>query len=174
MLAFVLPVTAVLWWWGLFSTASVEVAERGNYHYAYLEAQGAYSKLADRQKEVLRALKQQDIAAHAQITVILSDPRSTPYQELRAYTGYVIAEGTQVGKPLQVGKVSKREVVIAKIKAHPLFAYGKAYSALLHYIEQHDMSLHLPTVEIYDNSVLQVEMPVTTAAAINDNPGVYP
>lgn len=174
MLAFVLPVTAVLWWWGLFSTASVEVAERGSYRYAYLEAQGAYSKLADRQDEVLHALKQQDIAAYAQITVILSDPRSTPYQELRARTGYVIADGAQVDKPLQVATVPRREVVIAKIKAHPLFAYGKTYSALLQYIEQHDMPLHLPTVEIYDNSVLQVEMPVTAAATLDDNPGVYP
>jgi effector-binding domain-containing protein len=174
VLAFVLPVTAVLWWWGLFSTASVEVAERGGYRYAYLEAQGAYSKLEDRQKEVLHTLKQQGIATHAQITVILSDPRSTHYQELRARTGYLIAEGVQIDKPLQVATVSRRQVVVARIKAHPLFAYGKTYSALLHYIEQHDMSLHLPTVEIYDNSVLQVEMPVTTAAAIDDNPGVYP
>ena len=77
LLAFVIPVTAVLWWWGLFSAPEVETGERGAYRYAYLDAQGAYSKLESKQKEVRRALDSQGIAAGPQITVMQSDPRTT-------------------------------------------------------------------------------------------------
>lgn len=174
ILAFVLPVTAALWWWGLFSTAAVEVAERGGYRYAYLDAEGAYSKLADKRKEVLHALQQQGLAADAQITEILTDPRVTPYQQLRARTGYQVAQDAQPAAPLKVAIIPPRKVVVASIKAHPLFAYGKTYSALLAYAERHDMPLRLPTVEIYDDSVLQVEMPLAAANQYDDKPGVHP
>jgi hypothetical protein len=37
----------------MFASASVEVAERGPYRYAYLNAQGYYSKLAARQQQTI-------------------------------------------------------------------------------------------------------------------------
>ena len=163
LLVFAVPVTAVLWWWGLFSAAEVETETRGNYRYAYLDAVGAYSKLESKQKEVLAALDSQGIAAGAQLTVMQSDPRTTPYKELHAQTGFVIDDKSVPQPPLKLGTIPVREVVSATIKAHPLFAYGKTYSALLDYTEAHDMTLHLPTVEIYENSVLRVEMPRTAA-----------
>ena len=67
LLAFVIPVTAVVRWWGLFSAPEVETGERGAYRYAYLDAQGAYSKLEYKQKEVRRALEMRgpvDVLTH--------------------------------------------------------------------------------------------------------------
>ena len=154
LLAFVIPVTAVLWWWGLFSAPEVETGERGAYRYAYLDAQGAYSKLESKQKEVRRALDNQ---------------RTTPYKELRAQTGFIIAEGAMPAAPLKLGTIPSRQVAVASIKAHPLFAYGKTYSALLAYAERNDMTLHLPTVEVYEHSVLRVEMPLAADTTMLDN-----
>lgn len=162
LLAFVVPVTAVLWWWGLFSSAEVEVGTHGGYRYAYLDAEGAYSKLESKQKEVLTALDSQGIVAGPLITLMQSDPRNTPYKELHAQTGFIIDGNTMPAEPLKLGTIPKREVVAVSIKAHPLFAYGKTYSALLDYLERNDMPLHLPTVEIYEHSVLRVEMPLAT------------
>ena len=171
LLAFVVPVTVVLWWWGLFASAEIQVGERGGYHYAYLEAEGAYSKLGARQKEVLAALDNQGIVAGPQITLMQSDPRNTPYDELRAQTGFIVDAGATPAAPLKLGVVPSREVAVASIKAHPLFAYGKTYSALLDYLERNDMTLHLPTVEIYEDSVLRVEMPLAAATTMLDNTG---
>ena len=171
LLAFVVPVTVVLWWWGLFASAEIQVGERGGYHYAYLEAEGAYSKLGARQKEVLAALDNQGITAGPQITLMQSDPRNTPYDELRAQTGFIVDAGATPAAPLKLGVVPSREVAVASIKAHPLFAYGKTYSALLDYLERNDMTLHLPTVEIYEDSVLRVEMPLAAATTMLDNTG---
>lgn len=161
LLVVALPVIAVMWWWGLFASASIEVAERGEYTYAYVEAIGAYSKLASKQKEVLGLLSQQGIKAGAQTTLLLADPRTTPHEKLEARTGYIIDPGNMPKPPLKVETIPKRQVVVAKIKAHPLFAYGKTYSALLNYAKKHNVPFHLPTLEIVDASVLTVEMPIT-------------
>lgn len=161
LIVFLIPVVTILWWWGLFSSAKVEIGERGDYYYAYLDAEGPYSKLTSKQDEVLSNLKQQGIAAGAQITLILSDPRSTPYRELNARTGFIIDKDKMPAAPLKIETIPMRKVAIAEIKAHPLFAYGKAYSALIDYSEQHNTTLHLPTLEIVESSVLHVEMPLT-------------
>lgn len=163
LLVLVLPVIAVLWWWGLFSGASIEVAERGGYRYAYVEATGVYSKLASRQKEVLDQLNRQGIKAGAQVTLMLTDPRTTPHEKLEARTGYLIPADSTPDVSLKTDTIPRRQVVVAKIKAHPLFAYGKTYSALLRYAEEHKLPLILPTLEITETSVLSVEMPLAAS-----------
>jgi DNA gyrase inhibitor GyrI len=168
--AFLVPVVAVLWWWGLFSSAQVEVAERGGYRYAYLEAQGVYSKLGKKRNEVFYELKQQNIEAGAEITLMLSDPRTTPHQQLKAQTGFIISADVTPQPPLKVATIPTREVAVAEIRAHPLFAYGKAYSALIEYSKQHETTLHLPTLEIFDDSKLMVEMPLRP----DSSPGATP
>ena len=170
LIVFLVPVIAVLWWWGLFSSAKVEIAERGGYRYAYLDAQGVYSKLGKKRGEVLFSLDQQHIEAGPEITLMLSDPRTTPHDQLKAQTGFIIAADAMPQAPLKVATVPIRKVAVAEIRAHPLFAYGKAYSALLEYAKAHDTTLHLPTLEIFHDSKLTVEMPLQAANA----PGVTP
>ncbi len=170
LIAFLVPVLAVLWWWGLFSSAKVEIAERGGYRYAYLDAQGVYSKLGKKRNEVFYELKQQNIEAGAEITLMLTDPRTTPHAELKAQTGFIIDAGATPKAPLKVASVPMREVAVSEIRAHPLFAYGKAYSGLLDYSKQHQTTLHLPTLEIFDDSKLIVEMPIQADASSGVTP----
>lgn len=160
LLVFVLPVTAMLWWWGLFSSASVEFTEGGGYHYVYLEATGAYSKLSEKQQEVLFYLKQQKIEHSAEITLVMTDPRRTPYHDLKARIGYVVDKNVQIKPPLLSADIAVQQVVVAKIKAHPLLAYGKTYSALLKFTQSQNIPFNLPTIETYQKSVLKVEMPL--------------
>ena len=160
LLVFAVPVLAILWWWGLFSKATVEVAERGPYHYAYLAAKGPYSKLAQTHAEVDAILRQQKIAAGKSVTLILDDPRTTPTDERRARTGFLIPEDAAPAQPLLTDSIPARRVISVKVRAHPIFAYGKAYGALLDYMQQQHLQLQLPTLEIYDASILTVEMPL--------------
>lgn len=160
LVAFALPVLGVFAWWGLFSSPKVEVAERGPYRYAYLEAEGPYSKLGAKRGEVDKMLREQGIEPGSAIALIFDDPRTTETDKRRARTGFVIGEHAAPKEPLKTDILPKRKVASASIKAHPVFAYGKAYGALLDFTKQHDMTLHLPTVELYDFSVLTVEMPL--------------
>jgi GyrI-like small molecule binding domain len=160
LLVFALPILATLWWWGLFATATVDVVAQVPYRYAYLKAQGPYSKLIAKRGEVELALRQQGIAPAKSITIIFDDPRSTASDQRSARTGFLIAPGTTPKSPLETDTITSRQVVQVTIKAHPVFAYGKAYGALLDYIQQHRMILRMPTLELYDASVLTVEMPL--------------
>lgn len=160
LLAFLLPTLLVLWWWGLFRSATIEIAERGPYRYAYLEAQGAYSKLASKQQEVAAELRKQGIPAGRSFTLIFDDPRTTKTGERHARTGYLIDAAATPSPPLAVETIPVRRVVVAQAKAHPLIAYGKVYGTLLDYSKRQGEGLHMPTVEIYSSSVLSVEMPL--------------
>ena len=144
----------------MFRAATVEVAERGPYRYAYLEAEGPYSKLTAKQQEVAYELRKQGITAGKSFTLILDDPRTTKSGERRARTGYLIDAAAMPKPPLAVETIPARRVVVAQAKAHPLIAYGKVYGSLLNFSKQQGEDLHLPTVEIYSASVLSVEMPL--------------
>lgn len=158
LLAFVLPLILVFWWWGGFNQASFEIAQRGPYHYAYMPQKGDYYKLPDKQQEVLTHLQQQGIPAGVAITLLLNDPRSTPKRDWSAQVGYLVDAGTQLSEPLVPGNVPARQVLLVKVRAQPLLAPGKAYSALLDYLDEHQMKLNLPTVELYQDGVLTVEV----------------
>lgn len=162
LLAFALPTLGILWWWGLFSAPSIEIAERGPYRYAYLPIEGSYTKLVAKRDEVEGELRQQGVERKRSITIIFDDPRATPPDQRRARTGFLIADGVTPKPPLETDTIPARRVITASIKAHPVFAYGKAYGSLLDYTRQHNMTLHMPTVELYDASVLTVEMPLET------------
>lgn len=162
VLAFALPILGILWWWGLFSSAQITLTEHGPYRYAYLSAEGPYSKLAGIRGKVEGLLRQQGINPQHSITVIIDDPRTTAPDKLRARTGFLIDDSVTPRAPLLADTIPARRVATASIKAHPVFAYGKAYGALLDYTKLHRMTLHLPTVELYDASVLTVEMPLET------------
>lgn len=160
LLAFLLPTLVVLWWWGVLRDATIDIAQRGPYRYAYMEAQGAYSKLGSKQQEVAAELRKQGIAAGSSFILIHDDPRTTKAGDRHARAGYLIDAAATPKPPLSVDTVPSRRVVFAEIKAHPLVAYGKAYGTLLDFGKRQGEGLHMPTVEIYRNSILTVEMPL--------------
>lgn len=158
LLAFVLPLLAIFWWWGGFGKVSFETAERGPYRFAYMTQKGDYAKLPEKQQEVLSRLQQQGVAPGAAITLLLNDPRATAKRDWQAQTGYLVGAGVQVSEPLAIGEVPARRVLLARVKAQPLLAPGKVYAALLDYLEERRMPFNLPTVELYQDGELTVEM----------------
>jgi len=158
LLAFVLPLILTYWWWGGFNQASFEITQRGPYHFAYMTQKGDYSKLPEKQQEVLGRLQQQGVAAGTPITLLLNDPRTTPKRDWSAQTGYLVDAQARVSEPLAIGDVAARQVLVVKVKAQLLLAPGKAYAALIDYLDAHHMKFNPPTVELYQVGVLTVEM----------------
>ncbi len=159
--AFVVPLVSIFWWVGGFADAHIEENKmRGPYHYAYLEHSGDYAKLPERQLQALRELQAQGIAHGAAVTLMQNDPRTTSRDKLAAQTGYLLAPGVSVREPLKVADVPARLVLVAQVRAHPRLAAGKTYAALLKYLDGRGMKLKLPTLEIYQNNQLSVEMDI--------------
>lgn len=159
LLAFAGPLLGIFWWVGGFASAQIETDQmRGPYHYAYLEHSGDYAKLPERQLAALRTLKEQNIAHGAGIILMMDDPRKTAMGKRSAHAGYLVEPGVSVKEPLKLGEVPARQVLLASVRAHPRLAAGKTYAALLNYLDQRGMKLAVPTVEIYQNNTLTVEM----------------
>lgn len=159
LLVFLLPILGIAWWWGAFREVQVERGQiRGPYHYAYLTQTSDLSKMPEAQQTALKKLKEQQIEAGAPITVLMTDPRVTKRKEQVAQVGYLVPATAQVAEPLKVADIPSRPVVVAYVRAHPVFAPGKAYAALLKHLEEQGGKLALPTVEIYNGDELSVEM----------------
>jgi DNA gyrase inhibitor GyrI len=149
LLAFVLPLLAVYWWWGGFNAAAVAEMESGPHFYAYLEHAGDLGKLPKTQARVFALLKQAGIAPGDTITVLLTDPRKTAKADQRAKTGYRIPLDAKLPRDLMSEIIPRKRVIAAKVHAVAVLAPGKAYQALADYLEPSGGDISLPAVEIY-------------------------
>lgn len=148
VLAFIVPLLAVFWWWGGFNTVSVTEAEAGPYHYAYLEYEGPISNMRKSHRTALDKFTQAKVEAGDTISVILTDPRAT-HGKVRAHLGYTLADTAAIPEGLKQGRIERRPVYVAQVQAAVLLAPSKAYQALSDTLEPRGQTLVMPTVELY-------------------------
>jgi len=148
VLAFLLPLLAVFWWWGGFNAVSVTDTEAGPYRYAYLDYDGPISNLRKTQRKALDEFNAARVKAGDTISVILTDPRATN-GKVRAQLGYILADDAPVPQGLQEGRIERRPVYRAQVQAAVLLAPSKAYQALSDTLEPRGQALVMPAVELY-------------------------
>lgn len=148
LLAFVLPLVAVFWWWGGFNAVSVTETEAGPYRYAYLDYEGPINNTRKSQRAALARFDAAGVAAGDTISVILSDPRAAR-GKVRARLGYLLPEAAPVPDGLKEGRIERRPVYAAQVHAGVLLAPSKAYQALADALEPRGKELAMPTVELY-------------------------
>lgn len=148
VLAFLLPLLAVFWWWGGFNTVSVTETVAGPYRYAYLDYEGPISNMRKSQREVLDKFTTAKVAAGDTINVILTDPRAAN-GKVRAHLGYILADTATIPEGLKEGRIERRPVYIAQVQAAVLLAPSKAYQALSNTLKPGGKAITMPTVELY-------------------------
>ncbi|MHB1186481.1 hypothetical protein [Thiobacillus sp.] len=148
VLAFILPLLAVFWWWGGFSAVSVTETEAGPYRYAYLDYEGPITNLRKTQRKALDEFNAAKVKAGDTISVIMTDPRAAG-GKVSAQLGYTLADGAPVPQGLKEGRIERRPVYRAQVQAAVLLAPSKAYQALSDTLESHGQSIAMPTVELY-------------------------
>ena len=148
VLAFVLPLVAVFWWWGGFSAVSVTETEAGPYRYAYLDYEGPISNMRKTQRKVLEAFTVAQVEAGDTISVLLTDPRATN-GKVRAQLGYTLTDSAAIPQGLKEGRIERRPVVAAQVQAAVLLAPSKAYQALSDTLASRGLAIAMPTVELY-------------------------
>ena len=148
LLAFVLPLLAVFWWWGGFSPVSVTETEAGPYRYAYIDYEGPISNMRKSQRTALDKFTAAQVAAGDTISVILTDPRAAS-GKVRAQLGYTLADDAPVPQGLLEGRIERRPVYRAQVQAAVLLAPSKAYQTLSNALEARGQTLVMPAVELY-------------------------
>ena len=148
VLAFIVPLLAVFWWWGGFSAVSVTETEAGPYRYAYLDYEGPISNMRKSQRAVLEKFAAARVEAGDTISVILTDPRAGG-GKVRAQLGYVLADNAAIPDGLKEGRIERRPVYSARVQAVVLLAPSKAYQALSDALAPRGKAIVMPTVELY-------------------------
>lgn len=148
LLAFVLPLLAVFWWWGGFNAVGVTETEAGPYRFAYLDYDGPISNLRKTQRKALDEFNAAQVAAGDTISVILSDPRAN-HGKVQAQVGYTLAEDAPIPNGLKEGHIERRPVYRAQVQATVLLAPSKAYQALSDALEKRGQRIAMPTIELY-------------------------
>lgn len=148
LLAFVLPLVAVFWWWGGFATVSVSDDTAGPYRYAYLDYEGPISNMRKTQREALMAFERAGVPAGDTLTVLFSDPRAA-HGKVAAHVGYVLAEDAALPAGLKEARIERRPVIRAQVQAAVLLAPSKAYQALADTLAERGRDIVMPTVELY-------------------------
>ena len=148
LLAFVLPLLAVFWWWGGFNSVSVTETEAGPYRYAYIDYDGPISNMRKSQRAALGKFTEAKVEAGDTISVILTDPRAA-HGKVRAQLGYTLADDAPIPVGLKEGRIERRPIYAAQVQAAVLLAPSKAYQALSDALEPAGKTLVMPTVELY-------------------------
>ncbi len=148
VLAFVLPLFAVYWWWGGFRSVDVTETETGPYRFAYLDYDGPISNVGKSHRAALAQFEQAGVAAGDTISVILTDPRAHNGR-VQAQLGYVLADAAAVPQGLKEGRIERRPVWRAEVRAAVILAPSKAYQALADTLAARGRTIVMPTVELY-------------------------
>jgi len=148
VLAFIVPLLAVFWWWGGFSAVSVTETDAGPYRYAYLDYEGPISNMRKSQRAALEKFATARVEAGDTISVILTDPRAGG-GKVRAQLGYVLADNAAIPDGLKEGRIERRPVYSARVQAVVLLAPSKAYQALSDALAPRGKAIVMPTVELY-------------------------
>jgi len=148
VLAFILPLLAVFWWWGGFNAVSVTETDAGPYRYAYLDYEGPISDMRKSQRTALDKFTAAKVAAGDTISVILTDPRAAN-GKVRAQLGYTLADAAPIPDGLKEGRIERRPVYAAQVQAAVLLAPSKAYQALSDTLAPRGQAIAMPTVELY-------------------------
>ena len=160
VLAFVLPMLAVYWWWGGFARVEVAETEAGPHRYAYLEYEGPINNMGKSQTQALVKFEEAGVDAGDTVSVILSDPRANPASHVRARLGYLLAKDAPVPAGLREGRIARRPVRTATVQAVVKLAPSKAYAALS---ERYGAAaIRMPAVEIYRPSGSATQVGVLT------------
>ncbi|MDZ7596615.1 MAG: hypothetical protein U0932_18400 [Thiobacillus sp.] len=148
VLAFVLPLLAVFWWWGGFNPVNVTETEAGPYRYAYLDYDGPISNVRKSHRTALDRFTVSRVAAGDTISVILTDPRAAN-GKVRAQLGYILADSAPIPEGLKEGRIERRPVYAARVQAAVLLAPSKTYQALSDTLASRGLPIAMPTVELY-------------------------
>jgi hypothetical protein len=148
VLAFILPLLAVYWWWGGFNAVRVGETEAGPYRYAYLDYEGPINNARKTQRKALDEFNAAKVTAGDTFSVILTDPRADN-GKVRAQLGYTLAEDVPLPDGLKEGRIERRPVYVVEVNAAVLLAPSRAYQALADTLEMRGQDIVMPTVERY-------------------------
>ena len=150
---------------GLFSKVHLEIEERGPYTIIGIEYRGPYRKIIHKLKNVIEEIKASKLSdtVETPCAILYDSPNKVDHKSQRSLVGFVLQDGTPVDTDnYAVDKIAKREVIVAKIEAHPSIAFFRSYPKVRRWLKKNGYSASSPMLEIYcRNGLVELEVPIT-------------
>lgn len=145
---------------GAFSSVSIEKAAAGPYKIACLDHIGPYKDICKKIYSAKKLLDEQGVIPGAACGVYYDDPKTTPSDKLRSKGGYLLESDAKLDI-LEKLEIPQREVVIAKVKAHPAIAAVKIYPKINKWLVENNSVCVGPCLEIYyEDGTVEAQMPI--------------
>lgn len=161
VLVLVVVLAVIGFFLGIYSPVSIEKATAGPYQIVCLDHIGPYKGICKKIQNVKKLLDEQEIIPVAACGIYYDNPKTVPSDKLRSKGGFIV-EGDVEVEILERLDISHREVVIAKVKAHPAIAPIKTYAKLGKWLGANNFTVAGPCLEIYhDTGVVEVQMPIS-------------
>lgn len=146
---------------GIFNKVTIEQTSAGPYKIACLDHIGQYKNICAKIKNAEKLLAEQAVLPLAACGIYYDDPKTVPSDKLRSKGGFII-EGEAKLEILEKVDIPVRDVVLARIKAHPAVAALKIYPKINKYLIENNLTPAGPVLEIYTkDGIVEAQMPVT-------------
>jgi len=161
VLIIVIAFVVILWYVGLFATPELAIAERGPYHYVYIDRTGPFAEIPLGQQQADSLVKQQNIEVGIPCGAYLDDPSQVAQGNLRWRVGFIVSDSVETIDPLKFMTIAGGEYLVASIKAHPMVAPFKTYPAIEKWLTVNPYDVAGAAFELYnENGVVEVLFPV--------------
>ena len=151
------------WWLGGFRDVELTREQRGPYRIVCLPHTGAYTDTPRKVLEVKRRLKALGDQLDVACGIYYDDPGKVPKGKLQSKGGYVLIGEVTVEAPLEIERVARREVLLARFKGHPSIGRVKAYPKMAEWMKTNGAERAGPALELYHEGLFECEIPIRIA-----------
>jgi len=158
-----MAVIGASWYMGAFSSVEISQKYRGPYNFVYIEHIGPYHLISAKIEKVKVYLDNHQIKYMHAAGMYIDDPSKVSESELKSYAGFLVNDSITVEEPYKFMKIPKRNVLLAKIEAHPAVAPFKIYPAYHEWLEDNKEKVIPagPPLELYvAEKEVEVEFPI--------------
>jgi hypothetical protein len=143
---------------GLFNSVELLHTTRGPYEIVYLSG-SQFAGHLDEQIAQLSLMLQTKNVPPLSVCTIWYDV--APEAKLSNRGGFLVQDKIALPAPYAIGTVAPREVIVARVKAHPDLAPLKTYPKMRAWMKQNHFQIAGPALEIYgEDGTIECEVPI--------------
>lgn len=162
-LGIVAIILVVAWWLGAFNRVELLSEERGPYRIICMGHVGPYHEIANTILEVKDRLKDAENRPEVPCAIYYDDPAKVAKEKLRSKGGFLLEDEIEAKGLLEIVTISRRKVLLGRLKGHPSLAPLKVYPAMAGWMEENGFVPAGPAVEFYKKGFVECEIAIRPA-----------
>ncbi|MFH1731427.1 MAG: GyrI-like domain-containing protein [Planctomycetota bacterium] len=145
---------------GAFNSVELAREDLGPYRIVCLPHTGPYPGVAKKILEVRKLLKDAEDQLGVPCGLYYDNPDKVAKEKLRSKGGHILKGDLTVEEPLLIEHVPRRDVLAARLEAHPSLAPIKIYPKMARWMETNNVEAAGPALELYHDGLVECQIPI--------------